>query len=78
MFTNKHLQLLRVKSNRCPGCCKGIKVLHVKEWNQKQGKKLRIYNNRNGEVFWLKKCNCLEYKERVPIGVVKEGTERME
>lgn len=37
------------------------------------GKKLRIYINRSGEVFWLKKYNCIEYRERLFIGVVKES-----
>lgn len=42
------------------------------------GKKLRIYINRSGEVFLLKKHNCLEYRERLLTGVVKESTTWME
>lgn len=41
--------------------------------NEIKNIKLRIYINRSGEVFWLKKYNCLEYRERLFIGVVKES-----
>lgn len=74
--TCNYLEYSAKDAHEC--CIKELRYYMSKNEIKNTRKKLRIYINRSGEVFWLRKHNCLEYRERLPTGVVKESTTWME